>query len=117
MSYSMSLLCGIKQNQLRVSAIELEIEQTKEVEDWDFLEMVIVYVLKMPNNGDYNSTPALYLLRNLGSNFYVQINDDNKDNSIMSKLNIFVRITNAFYLIFLLLMLVEIIKMIVLFII
>jgi hypothetical protein len=53
----------------------------------------------MPNYGDYNSTPVLYLLSNLGSNIYVQIhvdNDKNKDNSVMSNLNIFMRIINAF---------------------
>jgi hypothetical protein len=51
------------------------------------------------NYGDYNSTPVLYLLSTLGSNFYVQThadNDDNKDNSVMSNLNIFMRIINAF---------------------
>jgi hypothetical protein len=99
MSYSMSLLCGIKQHQLPVSAIELEIEQITEEEDWDLKEVLTVYMVKMPNYGDYNSTPVLYLLSNLGSNFYVQSqvdNEDSKDNSVMSNLNIFMRITNAF---------------------
>jgi hypothetical protein len=53
----------------------------------------------MPNYGDYNSTPVLYLLRNLGLNFYVQTHvdtDDNKVNSVMSNLRIIMRITNAF---------------------
>jgi hypothetical protein len=53
----------------------------------------------MPNYGDYNSTSVLYLLSNLGSNFYVQThveNNENRDNSVMSNLNIFMRITNAF---------------------
>jgi hypothetical protein len=53
----------------------------------------------MPNYGDYNSIPVLYLLSNLGSNFYVQThvdNDDNQDNSLMSNISIFMRITNAF---------------------
>jgi hypothetical protein len=97
----MSILCGIKQHQLPVSAIELEIEQITEEEDWDLIEILKVYVVKMPNYGDYNSTPVLYLLRNLGSNFYVQTHIDNEDtnnqdNSIMSNLSIFMRITNAF---------------------
>jgi hypothetical protein len=34
MSYSLSLLCGIKQHQLPVFSIELEIEQITEEEDW-----------------------------------------------------------------------------------
>jgi hypothetical protein len=95
----MSLLCGIKQHQLPVSSIKLEIEEINEEEDWDLIEIVTVYVVKMPNYGDYNSTPVLYLLSNLRSNFYVQIhvdNDDNQDNSVMSNLSIFMRITNAF---------------------
>jgi hypothetical protein len=99
MNYSMSLLCGIKQHQLLVSSIELEIEQITEEEDWDLIEIIKVYVFKMPNYGDYNSTPVLYLLSNLGSNFYVQThvdNDDNQDNSLMSNLSIFMRIINAF---------------------
>jgi hypothetical protein len=55
----------------------------------------------MPNYGDYNSTPVLYLLSNLGSNFYVQTHVDNEDpnnqdNSVMSNLSIFMRIINAF---------------------
>jgi hypothetical protein len=56
---------------------------------------------KMPNYGDYNSTPVLYLLSNLGSNFYVQThvdNNENNDDSVMSNLSIFMRITNAFLL-------------------
>jgi hypothetical protein len=99
MNYSMSLLCGIKQHQLPASAIELEIEQIIEEEDWDLLEIVNVSFVKMPNYCDYNSTPVLYLLSNLGSNFYVQThvdNDDNQDNSVMSNLSIFMRIINAF---------------------
>jgi hypothetical protein len=95
----MSLLCGIKQHQLPVSSIELEIEQITEEEDWDLIEIIKVYVVKMPNYGDYNSTPVLYLLINLGSNFYVQThvdNNENEDNSVTSNLNIFMRITNAF---------------------
>jgi hypothetical protein len=95
------MLCGIKQHQLPVSSIGLEIEQITEEEDWDLIEVGKVYVVKMPNYGDYNSTPVLYLLSNLGSNFYVQThvdNDDinNQDNSVMSNLSIFMRITNAF---------------------
>jgi hypothetical protein len=61
--------------------------------------MVIVYVIKMLNYGDYNSTPVLYLLSNLGSNFYFQThidNEENKDNSVINNLRIFMRITNAF---------------------
>jgi hypothetical protein len=53
----------------------------------------------MPNYGDYNSTPVLFLLSNLGSNFYVQThgnNNENRDYSVMSNLSIFMRITNAF---------------------
>jgi hypothetical protein len=53
----------------------------------------------MPNYGDYNSTPVLYLLSNLGSTFYVQThvdNDDNQDNSVMSNLSIFMLITKTF---------------------
>jgi hypothetical protein len=95
----MSLLCGIKQHQLPVSLRELEIEQITEEEDWDLIEIITVYVVKMPNSVDYNSIPVLYLLRNLGSNFYVQThvdNDDNQDNSVMSYFRIFMRITNAF---------------------
>jgi hypothetical protein len=95
----MSLLCGIKQHQLPVSSIELEIEQITEEEDWDIIEIIKVYVIKMPNYGDYNSTPVLYLLSNLGSNFYVQThvdNNNNQDNSVMSNFSIFMRITNAF---------------------
>jgi hypothetical protein len=49
MSYSMSLLCGIKQHQLPVSAIELEIEQITEEEDWDLIEVLTVYMVNMPN--------------------------------------------------------------------
>jgi hypothetical protein len=55
----------------------------------------------MPNYVDYNSIPVLYLLSNLVANFDVQThvdNDDNKDISVMSNLNIFMRITNAFLL-------------------
>jgi hypothetical protein len=33
MSYSMSLVCGIKQHQLPVSSIELEMEQIAEEKD------------------------------------------------------------------------------------
>jgi hypothetical protein len=93
MSYSMSLLCGIKQHQIPVSSIELEIEEITEEEDWDLIEIIQIYVVKMPNYGDYNSTPVLYLPSNLGSNFYVQThvdNDENKDNSVMNNLNIFI---------------------------
>jgi hypothetical protein len=82
-----------------VSAIELEIEQITEEEVWDLIEVLTVYVVKMPNYGDYNLTLVLYLLSNLGSNFYVQThvdNDNNKDNSVMNNLRIFMRITNAF---------------------
>jgi hypothetical protein len=55
----------------------------------------------MPNYGDYNSTPVLYLLSNLGFNFYVQThidneNTNNQDNSVMSSLIIFMRIKNVF---------------------
>jgi hypothetical protein len=53
----------------------------------------------MPNYGDYNSTPVLYLLSNLGSNFYVRThvdNEDSQDNSVMNNQSIFIRITNAF---------------------
>jgi hypothetical protein len=42
MSYSMSLLCGIKQHQLPVSSVELEIEQITEDEDWDLFEIIKV---------------------------------------------------------------------------
>jgi hypothetical protein len=100
MNYSMSLLCGIKQHQLPVSSIELEIEQITEEENLDLIEIVKVYVVKMPNYGDYNSTPVVNLLSNLGSNFYAQThvdNDDNQDNSIMRNLIIFMRIINAFF--------------------
>jgi hypothetical protein len=119
MSYSRSLLCGIKQHQLPASSIELEIEQITEEEDWNLIEIVKVYVVKMPNYGDYNSTPLLYLLSNLGSNFYVQthVNNDSQDNSVMSNLSIFMRIEMIFYLIYQLFRQVVIIKTIVLFII
>jgi hypothetical protein len=56
-------------------------------------------MVKMPNYGDYNSTPVLYLLSNIVSNFYVQThvdNGENKDNSVMSNHSIFMRITYAF---------------------
>jgi hypothetical protein len=99
MSYSMSLLCGIKQHQLPVSAIEFEIEQITEEEDWDLIEIIKVYVVKMPNYGDYNLTPVFYLVSNLRSIFYVQThvdNNANKDDSVMSNHCIFMRITNAF---------------------
>jgi hypothetical protein len=99
MSISMCLLCGIKQHQLPRSSVELEIEQITEEEDWDLIEVETVYMVKMPNYGDYNSNPVLYLLSNLGSIFYVQTyvdNDDNKDHSLMSNQNIFMRIANAF---------------------
>jgi hypothetical protein len=87
----MSPLCGIKQHQLPVSAIELEIEQIKEEEYWNLIEVLTVYVVKITNYGDYNSTPVKYLLSNLGSNFYVQThvdNDNNKDKSVMSNRSI-----------------------------
>jgi hypothetical protein len=76
-------------------------ELITEEEDWDLIEIVKVYVVKMPNYGDYISTPVLYLLSNLGFNFYVQTHVDNEDrnnqdNSVMSNLSIFMRITNAF---------------------
>jgi hypothetical protein len=64
----------------------------------DLIEIVKVYVVKMPNYGDYNSTPVLSLLSNLVSNLYVQThvdNNENQDNSVMSNLSIFMRITNA----------------------
>jgi hypothetical protein len=99
MSYSMSLLCGIKQHQLPISSVEFEIEQITEEEDWDLIEVFTIYMVKMRNYGDYNSTPELYLMSNLGSNFYVQThidNGDNKDNSVSSNLNILLRIANAF---------------------
>jgi hypothetical protein len=92
MSYSMSLLCGIKRHFLPVSSIELEIEQITVEEDWDLIEIIKVYVIKMPNYGDYNSTLVLYLLSKLGSNFYVQTHVDNgynnKDNFVMNNINI-----------------------------
>jgi hypothetical protein len=53
----------------------------------------------MSNYGDYNSTPVVFLLSNLGSNFCVQTHvnyNENKDNSIMSNLNMKMRITNTF---------------------
>jgi hypothetical protein len=99
MSYSMSLICCNKQHQLPVSSIELEIEQITWEEDCDLIEIIKVYFFKMPNYSDYNPTPELYLLSNLGSNCYVQTHvnkDDKKDNSVMSNLSIFLRITNAF---------------------
>jgi hypothetical protein len=40
MRYSTSLLCGIKQHQLPVSSIELEVEQITEEEDWDLIEII-----------------------------------------------------------------------------
>jgi hypothetical protein len=75
----MSLLCGIKQHQLQVSSKELKIEQITKEEDWDLIEILTVYVIKIQNYGDYNSTPVLSLLRNLGSNFYVQTHVDNDE--------------------------------------
>jgi hypothetical protein len=42
MSYSMGLLCGIKQHQLPIYSIELEIEQITEEEDWDLIEIIKV---------------------------------------------------------------------------
>jgi hypothetical protein len=42
MSYSMSLLCGIKQHQLSVSSIEREIKQITEEEVWDLIEVLTV---------------------------------------------------------------------------
>jgi hypothetical protein len=57
----MSLFCGIKQHQLPVSSIELEIEQITKEEDRDLIEIIKVYVIKMPNYGYYNSTPVLVL--------------------------------------------------------
>jgi hypothetical protein len=53
----------------------------------------------MTKYGDYKSTPVLNLLRNLESYCYSQPyidNDDNKDNSVKSNLNILMRIINAF---------------------
>jgi hypothetical protein len=47
--------------------------------------MVTFYVIKMPNYGDYKSTPVYYLLNNLGSTFYIQTHVDNEndnDNSV-----------------------------------
>jgi hypothetical protein len=61
--------------------------------------MIAGYAIKMLKYGDYNSTPILYLLSNLGSNFYVQTyvdQDNNKDNSVMINLGILLKITNAF---------------------
>jgi hypothetical protein len=58
----MSLLYGIKQHQLPVSSIELEIKEITEEEDWDLIEIVKVYAIKMPNTGDYNSAPVLFYL-------------------------------------------------------
>jgi hypothetical protein len=55
-SYFMSLLCYIKQFQLPVSSIELEIKQITEEENWELFEIIKVYASKMPNYGDYNST-------------------------------------------------------------
>jgi hypothetical protein len=95
----MSLLCSKKQYQLIVSSIELEIEEITEEEDWELIEIIKVYVVKMPNYGDYISTAVLSLLSSLEFNFYVQThvdNDENNDNSVMSNLSIFMRITNAF---------------------
>jgi hypothetical protein len=54
----MSLLCGIKQHQLPVSLIEFEVEQITEEEDWDLIEIIKVYVVRLPNYGDYNSIPV-----------------------------------------------------------
>jgi hypothetical protein len=79
----MSLLCGIKQYQLPVSSIELEIEQITEEEDWELIEIIKFYVIKMTNYGDYSSIPVLNLLSNLGSNFYVQTQVDNDDKKII----------------------------------
>jgi hypothetical protein len=45
--------------------------------------MVTVYVIKMSNYGDYNSTPVLYLGINLRSNFYVQTHVDNDNKKII----------------------------------
>jgi hypothetical protein len=58
-----------------VSSIELEIEEIAEEEDWNLIEVLTAYMLKMPNYSDYNSTPVLYLLSNLGLIFMFKMLD------------------------------------------
>jgi hypothetical protein len=58
----------------------------------------IIYILKFPNYGDFNSMPVFYLRSSLDSNFFVQthVADTITESETMSKVNIFMGIIDAF---------------------
>jgi hypothetical protein len=66
----------------------------------EYLDFVLetIHFVKLPQYGDYNSTPIFYLASNLGSNFLVQTVIEDKDDlkEILINQNIFMRITNSF---------------------
>jgi hypothetical protein len=95
MSYNLSLLLGIKLYQLPISSVEIE-NLVLNTEEEEILETI--HIIKLPQYGDYNSTPVFYLASNIGSNFFVQTVIKNKDDlkEILINQNIFMRITNSF---------------------
>jgi hypothetical protein len=90
LSYNVSLLLEIKLHQLPIGSYQLEINNENEEE-----EILTIYIIKIPQHGDYNSTPVFYLRSNLGSNFYVQAVDEEGKDIILNQ-NIFMRITITF---------------------
>jgi hypothetical protein len=99
------LLCEIKLHQLSVSFVEHKLIRDDII--WDngvieptdpSIDFEIVYILKFPSYGDYNSTPVFYQQSNLGSNFFVQthVNDTKAEFETMGILNILMSNTNAF---------------------
>jgi hypothetical protein len=62
------------------------------------IDFEIVYILKLPSDGDSNGASVFYLRSNLGSNFFVQTHatDTKTDFETMNNINIFMRIANAF---------------------
>jgi hypothetical protein len=77
MSNNLSLLLGIKLYQLPIYYVEIE-NTVLNTEEEEILETI--YIIKLPQYGNDNSTPVFYLASNLGSNFFVQTIIEDKDN-------------------------------------
>jgi hypothetical protein len=79
---------------LPISSVDIENITTND--EKEILE--IIHIIKLPQYGDYKSTPVFYLASNLGSNFFVQAIREEKEElkDILINQNIFMHIINSF---------------------
>jgi hypothetical protein len=95
------LLCGIKLHQRPISSVKQKLIEDEII--WDNgvikpadpnIDFEIVYILKLPSDGDSNGMSVFYLR----SNFFVQTHatDTKTDFETMNNINIFMRIANVF---------------------